>query len=258
MQTCGAARCQANINFVDLTGEDELPTPAQSVQAQEWKTTDLSERAVRELQQAWSETGVLGHSLYQPSESMSVASFKKLRPGRWLTDECINMFFAYLQGTDSRTLFMSTYFKNKLQTDTPLQVRAVLTKRLQTARLSFRQVNQILIPCNLRDNHWTLVSIRTDLKTILHYDSLGGSTTLVYDCLNWMQTVHADEGLPFNRIQWTVGHGDSPVQTNGFDCGVFLCATALFLRAHLPLNFTAEQMPRIRQRLASTILSSLG
>lgn len=263
LMTCGAARCRSSKQVVnkviDLTGTISAAA-SQIAQADTWKTSDLSPQAVQDLQRAWSQpTGELGRSMCSP-DSISVDSFKRLRPGRWLNDECINMFLSYLESTECpvHTLFMSTFFKDKLLTGEPPRVRAVLTKKLKRLGVPFSKIAQILIPCNPQGNHWTLVSIRTDLKTILYYDSFSSSSSFVKDCLNWVEIVHVDEGLPFDRTEWTIGPGDSPEQTNGYDCGVFVCTAALFLRADLPLDYSAEQMPRIRQHLARTILNTLA
>lgn len=44
-----------------------------------------------------------------------------------------------------------------------------------------------------------------------------------------------------------------PQQTNGYDCGVFMCQYALYLALGKPFDFTQRDMSTIRRRMALEI-----
>lgn len=45
-----------------------------------------------------------------------------------------------------------------------------------------------------------------------------------------------------------------PQQRNGYDCGVFACQTAECVSRDVSPNFTQEEMPELRKRMAASIL----
>eukprot|EP00555_Chaetoceros_dichaeta_P009317 CAMPEP_0198262008 /NCGR_PEP_ID=MMETSP1447-20131203/10583_1 /TAXON_ID=420782 /ORGANISM="Chaetoceros dichaeta, Strain CCMP1751" /LENGTH=95 /DNA_ID=CAMNT_0043950077 /DNA_START=380 /DNA_END=667 /DNA_ORIENTATION=- len=47
---------------------------------------------------------------------------------------------------------------------------------------------------------------------------------------------------------------DTPVQENGFDCGVFTCMFADFLSINKPLSFSQEHISHCRKRIALSIM----
>ena len=60
------------------------------------------------------------------------------------------------------------------------------------------------------------------------------------------------------RIQhdWTTLHStkEEPKQRNGYDCGMFVCATVEHILERRPLDFTQADMPRFRNHIAFTFI----
>ena len=65
------------------------------------------------------------------------------------------------------------------------------------------------------------------------------------------------KGETLDEAEWELQniYDESPQQHNGVDCGVFLCTTANFLSMGQKLSFSQRNMPMLRTRIASDILS---
>jgi Ulp1 family protease len=63
------------------------------------------------------------------------------------------------------------------------------------------------------------------------------------------------EALP-NLEEWKLVSTtiDTPMQENGWDCGVFTCMFADFLGLGYPLSFKQEHITQCRERIALSIL----
>jgi len=62
-------------------------------------------------------------------------------------------------------------------------------------------------------------------------------------------------GVQFDPSQWKKRRMDTPLQSNLYDCGIFVCVISDFLLEDLPLNlFSQDDMPFFRRRLCADIL----
>ena len=111
-------------------------------------------------------------------------------------------------------------------------------------------------------NHWTLVVVDMEARTIRYYDSMGADGEL------WIQGVEA-----FLRREWamlnpeeadempsfTCIKGSKATPQQGYvsnDCGVFMLITIDLLRKGLPLDFNQAQVEQAqyRHRIAASII----
>jgi len=61
-------------------------------------------------------------------------------------------------------------------------------------------------------------------------------------------------GSDFNLDEWkAVNRKDIPRQTNGCDCGVFLCTFAEYIAREAALDFDQLDMPHFRRKIAYEI-----
>lgn len=117
----------------------------------------------------------------------------------------------------------------------------------------------IFCPINLSDVHWTVIVINMEHKTISYYDS-GHDTdyTKLNGMLQYLKDEHMEKmGTPLGD-GWSV-HGcdprSCPWQSNGFDCGVFVCMICDFLSLDCEPNFQQRHINQcIREKLALAIL----
>ena len=136
---------------------------------------------------------------------------------------------------------------------------------------------ELIIPINESDrNHWTLVKVTINqdrTSTITYFDSQGGpgdenfNKELAPQIDAWVkQNVFIRPEDPKEQLKSAV-HPDSepnkaiaecPLQSNGIDCGVFVCEIAKKLQAGEPLGNKAKgvyNIPDLRLRLMEEILA---
>ncbi|NXG07030.1 SENP2 protease, partial [Sakesphorus luctuosus] len=176
---------------------------------------------------------------------------------RWLNDEVINFYMNLLMERSKREGYpalhaFSTFFYPKLCSG---GYRAV---RRWTRGVDLFRQDLILVPIHLRV-HWTLLVIDVRKKTIKYFDSLGQKgddicTTL----LQYLQEESkAKRNLELSASEWTLrsmSPSEIPQQTNGSDCGVFVCKFADSISRDKPITFTQEHMPYFRRKMVWEIL----
>ncbi|XP_071422881.1 sentrin-specific protease 2 [Pithys albifrons albifrons] len=176
---------------------------------------------------------------------------------RWLNDEVINFYMNLLMERSKREGYpalhaFSTFFYPKLCSG---GYRAV---RRWTRGVDLFRQDLILVPIHLRV-HWTLLVIDVRKKTIRYFDSLGQKgddicTTL----LQYLQEESkAKRNLELSASEWTLrsmSPSEIPQQTNGSDCGVFVCKFADSISRDKPITFTQEHMPYFRRKMVWEIL----
>jgi hypothetical protein len=109
----------------------------------------------------------------------------------------------------------------------------------------FSDLDLILIPVNVEREHWYLAVIDFRTKTTRVYDSLydypyANTHTRLMAWLAdaWDAQQHLSSSS-FDPDEWTVKPPDAnrPRQTNGYDCGVFVCLYAAYLSLGKSFNF---------------------
>lgn len=105
-------------------------------------------------------------------------------------------------------------------------------------------------------DHWRLVAIKPQERTIEYLDSLGWSgTTIVETAIAWLKAVLGDLWV---EDEWTIAtHQRSGRQLNGSDCGVFTCLNALAIIKNAdPGTHRVEMgMREGRQHIAVSVLA---
>ncbi|XP_043275441.1 sentrin-specific protease 1-like [Venturia canescens] len=116
----------------------------------------------------------------------------------------------------------------------------------------FELYRKVIVPIHL-GNHWCLAVIDMLFGEICYYDSFKGSqpaylaTLLEY----LVQEAKEKNEVPINKEEWTLGNTTNiPCQTNGYDCGVFTCQFARYEVANRAIDFTQQDMPQIRAKMA--------
>ena len=77
-------------------------------------------------------------------------------------------------------------------------------------------------------------------------------------CLKVLQEylIQESQSSAFHSAVWHGNHQKNiPAQMNSFDCGVFLCAYALYLAENTEFNFIQDDMSSIRMHMAFQLLS---
>jgi len=123
-----------------------------------------------------------------------------------------------------------------------------------TKKINIFAKSKLLIPINIvkgRFQHWVLVCVNVHEKELVYYDSMLGAVnpTKIMDTI---MKYLCDEGR--NKLHifidvnlWNYLIAMCPQQTNGMDCGVFVCVFAEYLTRGAAFNFTQDHMMSFRQ-----------
>jgi len=190
-----------------------------------------------------------------------------MRNGIWLNDEIINYCVSMLQLRDDqnpkhtlKSHLFNTFFMDKLLNDSK-RYNYNNVKRW-TKKFTVADLDKVIIPINILNNHWTLGAIYIQQKKIYFYDpTRGGHGPKYLDVMwNWLQDELRtnNNGQILNKSEWTIESIQvSPLQTNGTDCGVFIIMFMDFICDNLPLNensFNQSHMPFFRRKIVNDIL----
>jgi Ulp1 family protease len=153
--------------------------------------------------------------------------------------------------------FFNSFFTAKLLDEGGYNYAKV--KRWSTkVKIDIFKMNKIFFPVNIADNHWTMAIINMSKKQICYYDSFHSKGERY---LTGLLKYIVDEGkdkhnMTINESEWSFISGDSttPLQTNGYDCGVFSVMCADFLSDDLPLSYNQSEMNFFREKICADIL----
>jgi hypothetical protein len=113
--------------------------------------------------------------------------------------------------------------------------------------------SRMLIPVNIKLKHWILACIDFEQKWIALLDSIGDTyeqeTRLLFA---WFTKEHSvNRPSVFEQAEWSIHSGPPPnmqvpLQSNDFDCCIFICFYAAYLDLRLPLSFSQHDTRNIR------------
>jgi len=191
-----------------------------------------------------------------------------LDPEVWINDDCINCYLNCMltnlaKELDKDVAFIPTYFFQTLYFDNPNLV-GYYESNYEKALPYWKESNGItLVPINIKNSHWTLLSINKQIKTIEYHDSLGcyngeHGSRYIDVLLTFMSKYEIKQiGGAFDAGEWTLRssreiyqwntstdkYTDVP-QKNGYDCGLFLIKFAEMIVRHSTLKVLgAEDYP---------------
>jgi hypothetical protein len=190
---------------------------------------------------------------------------KLLPPTAWLNDNVIIGSILHIASyinsakgaTDQepRCAAFTSYFWPRLLSHGPGGCGRLL-RRAGVRKNNFFDIDTILIPiCS--QSHWTLAVIRPGRRTVAHIDSMragSGSESVKAKLLELVRFILEDQ---FVESEWSAVDYEAPLQTNGWDCGVFTITNAMCLA--LGLNpkhaYTERQLTVQRRRVAAMLLN---
>lgn len=170
----------------------------------------------------------------------------------WLDDNIINYYLQMIlqrshekRASNPKIAVINTFWYQKLASHGYSSVKR------WTRNTNIFDQDLIFVPVHL-GVHWCLAVIDITNNCVNYYDSLHGKNEyclrllrqfLILECRDKKQQELEISKWQFKCIE------DSPLQQNGYDCGVFLCITAEYLSRKAPLTFSQEDMPYFRRRM---------
>lgn len=165
----------------------------------------------------------------------------------WLNDNIINFVFSRLMEQNSQIFCLESHFQIVLK---PSFARAQKwLKNFDRTKHSL-----ILIPINVNNVHWTLVTICIQTKQITYYDPDGNYDEGLVRLMS--------EFMSFANVgaNWELIHAhDSPRQPNRYDCGVYICKYAEILskNSYVSKNsFSQEDILNLRNEILLDIINN--
>ncbi|KAI4205694.1 MAG: hypothetical protein LQ350_000191 [Teloschistes chrysophthalmus] len=196
----------------------------------------------------------LGHVLPQQGD----------RTAGWLNDTIIN---GYLQSVTEYAKKMqdvkrgelpkvhafSSFFHESLKNRGYAGVQN-WARRAKFGGKDILKMEKIFIPINKGGNHWTLVYINPQTKTIEYFDSFHHAPGGVIDNVKlWLRSELREDWVD---AEWTLLQRGGPTQHNASDCGVFVTATAKMIVLGVdPMHFSAADMPAQRRVIVAELLN---
>jgi sentrin-specific protease 1 len=204
-----------------------------------------------------------------------------LKYASWLNDNVINFYYEILQQEwgqqhNASTSFTSvrlynTQFVTALYTANKTYNYDNVSRWSKALTIDMSSLDLLIIPINVDNYHWVCAALWLKTKTIEYYDSLGrgGARGL---CRILLQYVHDDikQYHPsliheYDMSSWTISIPDDiPKQSNGHDCGVFICMYADYIIRNIDLHegiyatfnrgIVATHMQNYRMRILLQIL----
>ncbi|KLO12861.1 cysteine proteinase [Schizopora paradoxa] len=209
-------------------------------------------------------------------QSVSLMSFKRLKPGGWVNDEIMNAVGRIISSKAfPGVVVSSSFFMAKLA---KIGYSAVCKwkKNLLDFYGGFYSPLQndlkLLIPISepimrnedTRGTHWTFGLVDCRSRVIEYWDScqgIGDADIFFKTIMVYLHGRYAEEkGSNQNIIlrspdQWVFKRRDVPQQTNGWDCGVFVLSNMLSIGLRIDF-FQQQHIESMRMHLAALLLHS--
>uniref|UniRef100_A0AAY4BCK3 Ubiquitin-like protease family profile domain-containing protein n=1 Tax=Denticeps clupeoides TaxID=299321 RepID=A0AAY4BCK3_9TELE len=177
--------------------------------------------------------------------TLTLEDLSTLDDQNWVNDQVINMYGELImEASNHKVHFFNSFFHRQLVAKGYEGVKRWTKKvDLFTKRL-------LLIPLHL-EIHWSLLTVDIANKSISLYDSQG--ITLKYAIDNIVRYLLAEakekKQIAFQK-GWKMNVNKCvPQQKNDSDCGVFVLEYCKCLAFKEPLQFTQEDMPKVRKRI---------
>lgn len=221
----------------------------------------LTPNMMQEVNQAIKNKGAHDFVAHFHRLRITKSEFETLNDICWLNDSVINFYMNLLIDRGRKEQFPSVHAFNTFFYHTKLKPKGYESVKRWTNNIDIFSHDLVVVPI-FYGVHWTLVIIDFNKKAMIYYDSLMVENDkkchdTLKDLKNYLQNEHSfKKGQTFNFQGWKFKSANGiPQQTNGSDCGTFLCVYANFICANIKLNFDQQDMPYFRNRIKYEIIT---
>ncbi|XP_034563356.1 sentrin-specific protease 5 [Notolabrus celidotus] len=188
---------------------------------------------------------VAGFMVTYNKHTLSLEDLGTLEEQNWLNDQIINMYGELImEATQHKVHFFNSFFHKQLV------AKGYEGVKRWTKKVDLFSKWLLLFPIHL-EIHWSLITVTMATKTISYYDSQGIVFRHTTDnILKYLLSEAREKKQTAFQRGWkiTIIKG-IPQQKNDSDCGVFVLEYCRCLSVRQPLQFSQEDMPRIRKRI---------
>ena len=123
------------------------------------------------------------------------------------------------------------------------------------------KLKYILIPINLDNMHWTTAVIYMEEKRIQYYDSMGGTDEAKLQGLfqyvkDEYKAKNGGQKMDVSGWKLVSCTSDTPHQTDGFNCGAFVCSFCDSISQGRGLLFNQSHIDKYRKRIILSIMKN--
>jgi len=168
----------------------------------------------------------------------------------YLNDSVLNDYFTLIKKQNPSVYCFDTYFYQKLENC------GYDSLERWTKHVDIFSKRRVFFPINIKVNnfaHWILIMADMEYQQVVYFDSLENHYRFDIhgDILGYLVLEHRQKlGKPLPLEDWTLVKGCNPVQSNGKDCGVFVCTFAEYLSRDAEFNFSQKNMLSFRKLIA--------
>ncbi|XP_022055456.1 uncharacterized protein LOC110954991 [Acanthochromis polyacanthus] len=188
---------------------------------------------------------IAGFMVTYNKHTLSLEDLGTLEEQNWLNDQIINMYGELImEATEHKVHFFNSFFHKQLV------AKGYDGVKRWTKKVDLFSKWLLLIPIHL-EIHWSLVTVTMATKTISYFDSQGIVFRHTTDnIMKYLQSEAREKKQTAFQKGWKVIIIKGiPQQKNDSDCGVFVLEYCRRLSVKQPLQFSQEDMPRIRKRI---------
>lgn len=182
---------------------------------------------------------------------------KVIQPHVWLNDVVINFYIGLLvKQSENNVLAIESHIFQKVDMNGHSNYLYNNFKNIKVFDYS-----KIIIPIHLETiKHWVLITVEPRARTITYFDScanfrafnvLSTKISLVVSFLNMIYRAQ-ERYVPTST--WKIICGNSPLQNNTYDCGIFVCTNARYIVFNKQINYSYHYSVLLRQRITYEIL----
>ena len=185
--------------------------------------------------------------------------FRSLADNNYLNDKIIDEYLTLIQMRNSKDHTLpeiatfTVFLYHKLER---LGLEEGYRDTETWIKEDIREKDMVFFPIH-KDHHSSLVVIEMKTKTIHYLDSISGSRRISAaprTMKKYMEKYYKTKG-EVTTFKINIRE-NIPCQTNGVDCGVFLCQYAERLARKAPIDFKQEDMEEIRGKMTEELLKS--
>ncbi|XP_040000274.1 sentrin-specific protease 5-like isoform X2 [Xiphias gladius] len=177
--------------------------------------------------------------------TLTLDDLSTLADQNWLNDQVMNMYGELIvESANHKVHFLNSFFHRQLMT------KGYDGVKRWTKQVDLFSKSLLLVPIHL-EVHWCLVTADFLKKKICLYDSQGNALQKVArNILKYLMTEAKEKQQTAFENGWAVSFDEKiPQQTNENDCGVFVLEYSRCLALAKPLQFSQEDIPKIRKRI---------
>ncbi|XP_029564012.1 sentrin-specific protease 5 [Salmo trutta] len=177
--------------------------------------------------------------------TLTLEDLSTLDDQNWVNDQVINMYGELImEATQNKVHFFNSFFHRQLV------AKGYEGVKRWTKKVDLFSKRLLLIPIHL-EIHWSLITVDIASHHIHYYDSQG--IVFKYTMENILSYILAEaeeKKQAGYQKGWkmTINKG-IPQQKNDSDCGVFILEYCKCLALKEPLQFTQDDMPKVRKRI---------